>query len=121
MEIRYPTELVTFIIGTEPSKETFLVHKEHACYYSEVLDKAFNSQFIEGQTQTYTMKDEHPGAFRYLVQWLYQQKINNLITGISVAAELTEEGMICAVNRFALQTTDLLRLWILADFLQITR
>jgi hypothetical protein len=53
-----------------------MVHKEHACRYSPVLDKAFNSTFEEGQAQTYTMDDTTIGAFRMFVQWVYTQKLN---------------------------------------------
>ncbi|KAF4626618.1 hypothetical protein G7Y89_g11540 [Cudoniella acicularis] len=42
--------LVTFTISSGPKQETFTVHKEVACYHSPVLNAAFNSDFVEGQT-----------------------------------------------------------------------
>jgi hypothetical protein len=68
--------MVTFIIGKDPDQENFMVHKEHACRYSPVLDKAFNSTFKEGETQNYTMDDASVEAFRMFVQWIYSQKLN---------------------------------------------
>ncbi|KAE9381302.1 hypothetical protein N431DRAFT_457903 [Stipitochalara longipes BDJ] len=47
-----PSQMVTFVIGIGEGKETFVVHKEHACKYSPVLEKAFNSRFKEGQTKS---------------------------------------------------------------------
>lgn len=53
-----------------------MVHKEHACHHSPVLNAAFNSPMIEGQTQTYTFEDTSQEAVQYLVQWLYSQQIH---------------------------------------------
>lgn len=111
--------MVTFIVGIKPQQETFQVHKEHACHYSPVLDKAFNSLFLEGKTQTYIMPEEHPGAFRHFVQWLYTQKFNPLITESKVSSAKTAEEITTLVDRFAIQTTELLNLWILGQTLQI--
>jgi hypothetical protein len=52
----------------------FLVHKAIACHHSRMLDKAFNSPFIEGQTQTITIKDFYfPDAFGAVQSWMYMQ------------------------------------------------
>ena len=66
---------VTFLIGPEPNPAKFVVRREFACYHSKVLNTAFNSNFIEGQTQTYRLEDTTPGTFKLLVQWLYMQKL----------------------------------------------
>lgn len=63
------------MIGPGDNPEKFMVHKEVACYHSPVFDAAFNSEFIEGQTQAYRLDDTTPRAFRLLVQWLYGQKL----------------------------------------------
>jgi len=49
---------------------------EYACHYSPVLTAAFNSVFLEGQTQTYRFDDISPSAFRLLVKWLYSERID---------------------------------------------
>ncbi|TVY49272.1 hypothetical protein LCER1_G008549, partial [Lachnellula cervina] len=70
--------LVTFLIGPENEDvkpKTFIVHKEIVCYHSPVLNAAFNSGFVEGQTQTYKLDDVSEGVFKLLVQWLYSQKL----------------------------------------------
>lgn len=36
---------------------------------------AFNSKFIEGETQTYRLEDTNTGTFQLLVQWLYSQEL----------------------------------------------
>jgi hypothetical protein len=43
-----------------------------------VLDKAFNSEFKEGRTQTYEMEDTNPDTFRVFVQWLYSQNFTHI-------------------------------------------
>jgi hypothetical protein len=73
---RDPDAFVTFLIGSNENK--FIVHKEFACHYSPVLKAAFNSQFIEGQTQTYRLEDTTEGTFRLFVQWLYYQQLELL-------------------------------------------
>jgi hypothetical protein len=42
--------------------------------YSPVLRAAFNSTFIEGQSQTYTLEGCDK-AFQLIVQWMYRQSI----------------------------------------------
>ncbi|TVY71184.1 hypothetical protein LSUE1_G008211 [Lachnellula suecica] len=114
-----PNEMVTFVIGTEPHQETFQVHKEHACHYSPVLNKAFTSEFIEGSTKIYKMEEEYPEAFRHFVQWMYKQKINNLMSNNKVSSGKTEEETTRLVDEQNQQTTDLINLWLLADILNI--
>jgi hypothetical protein len=73
---RDPDAFVTFLIG--PDEKKFIVHKEFACNYSPILKAAFNSQFIEGQTQTYRLEDTTEGTVRLFVQWLYYQQLEIL-------------------------------------------
>jgi hypothetical protein len=49
---------------------------EFACHHSPVLKAAFNSSFIEGQTQTYRLEDMLPSAFRLLAKWFYSERID---------------------------------------------
>ncbi|KAG9241124.1 hypothetical protein BJ878DRAFT_545564 [Calycina marina] len=44
-----PTSMATFLISAHPGTP-FLIHKEVACYHSQVFDAVFNSNFIESQT-----------------------------------------------------------------------
>ncbi|TVY50182.1 hypothetical protein LCER1_G009004 [Lachnellula cervina] len=77
----HQSELVTFKIGKGDKIKAFIVHKEVACHYSPVLKAAFNSDFVEGQTQTYVLDDigEHGIAtFTLFVEWLYTQKLDLL-------------------------------------------
>ena len=68
--------MVKLVVG--PDKEEFVVHKEFACYHSPVLKAAFNSTFIEGQTQTYTLEEVIAPVARLLVNWLYTQQLDLL-------------------------------------------
>jgi len=97
-------EVVTLIAGKEDKK--FTVHKQFACFYSPVLKAAFNSGFIEGQTQEYTLEYSSTAAVNLLVEWLYRQEITlpNLNSG-------SEEG----IERGLRLTRHLAELWILAD------
>lgn len=64
---------MTFYIGKGENMKEFVIHKEFACHYSPVFKAAFNSGFIEDQTQTYQLADTNPQVFQLLVQWLYSQ------------------------------------------------
>ncbi|TVY89194.1 hypothetical protein LAWI1_G005964 [Lachnellula willkommii] len=64
---------VTFIVGKEAQK--FTVHKNLAEHYSPFFEKAFNSGFVEGQTQEMVLEDVEAGIFGYLVNWLYTKEI----------------------------------------------
>jgi hypothetical protein len=116
-------ELVTFHIGKGLLKKTFVVHKEVACLYSPVLKAAFNSQFIEGQTQTYTIDDTTKEVFQLLVQWFYGQKFEPFATkaeidSVSYLSRGLHWGNPVEINlhsRSVQYQTSLIGLWILAD------
>jgi len=93
---------VTFLIGHDEDK--FEIHKCFACYHSPVLDRAFASSFIEGQTQTYRLEDTTSAAFGIVTHWLYSQTLHYEV-GWSISDELLE----------------LANVWILADKLLIPR
>ncbi len=54
----------------------FVVHKDFSCYYSKMLEKAFNGHFIERQTQSITLEDfDYLAAFGAVQAWMYTQKL----------------------------------------------
>jgi hypothetical protein len=63
------------LIGEGDKPEKFTVHKEFACRV-KAFDSAFNSNFMEGQTQTYRIDDTSADAFRLFAQWLYGQDLD---------------------------------------------
>ncbi|KAF4634390.1 hypothetical protein G7Y89_g3724 [Cudoniella acicularis] len=65
--------LVTFLV--DPEGKEFKVHREFAVYHSPVLSAAFNSDLIEGQTQTYRLPEVSPGAFTLFVQFIYRGNV----------------------------------------------
>jgi hypothetical protein len=97
-----------------------------ACQHSPVLKAAFNSKFIEGETQTYRLKDTTEKPFRYLVQWFYAQRINFSIRLDDSLVSLTPGDTAGAVKELTelilywrIEHRTLFRLWILADKLLI--
>lgn len=106
---RSPEAIVTFLIGPGDSPKKFIVHKEHTCYHSPVLDAAFNGDFIEGQTQTYRVEDTSTGAFRLFVQWLYRQELD-LFQLRGSPVELDGNSDDCFTEDMALA-----ELWVRAD------
>jgi hypothetical protein len=83
----------------------FIVHKEFATHYSPVFEAAFNSEFYEGQTQTYRIFDTPESAVCLLVHWLYTQKVDLAQIEDSQVNMSASDLLIC--------------LWILADKLII--
>ncbi|TVY32519.1 hypothetical protein LSUB1_G007538 [Lachnellula subtilissima] len=61
------------VVGAAEQK--FTVHKNLAEHYSPFFTKAFNSAFIEGQTQEMVLEDVEAVIFGLVVNWLYTQKI----------------------------------------------
>ncbi|KAE9381305.1 hypothetical protein N431DRAFT_457906 [Stipitochalara longipes BDJ] len=138
-----PHEVVTFHIG--PELTPFIVHKEVACLHCPVFEAAFNSNFIEGQTQTYKIDDTTVEAFQYLVQWFYGQKFKSLVVSqtdikiylaliriiTSISTSQAEKDKAKAQlktmpdpkisHKFAVRCSSLCRVWVLADRLQIPR
>lgn len=109
--------MVTFFIGKEGSDEKFPVHKEFACHHSPVLSAAFNSNFMEGETQTYRLEDINPSTFRLLVQWLYHGKFDVFKQDDLECADDENDPEI--EKLWAAQDLDLVQLWIVADKLLI--
>jgi hypothetical protein len=67
-------DLVTFVVG--PEKKEFVVHKSFVCHASSILRAAFNSNFLEGQTQRYVLEDITEAAFYLFSEWVYTQNIH---------------------------------------------
>ena len=88
-------ELVTILVkDTLPFKE-FKVHKGFAIHYSPVLKSAFNSNFKEGQTQTYVLEHATEGAAQLLVEWIYTQKLD--LNGLKEEKDWIAQSM-CMAN-----------------------
>lgn len=65
---------LVFLIAKDESK--FTVHKAFACFYSPVLKAAFESEFIEGQTQTFRLSDYDADTVQLFVYWVYSQEVS---------------------------------------------
>ncbi|TVY34943.1 hypothetical protein LSUB1_G007431 [Lachnellula subtilissima] len=108
-----PTQVVTFKIG--PNLTEFVVHKEFACYYSPVLKAAFESEFIEGRTQTYTLDDTTEDAFRLLVQWLYSQRLTSELRDESSGKPYDGIDKQTQRKTIEAETKILVSLWVLVE------
>lgn len=91
--------MVTILVGAGDNPAKFVVHKDFVCHYSPVFRAAFNSVLIEGQTQTYHLKDDREKVVALLVEWIYTKDISSS----------NDRG----------GYDDLVKLWILADKLCI--
>ncbi|CZR51181.1 uncharacterized protein PAC_01056 [Phialocephala subalpina] len=70
--LKEPDAFVKFFIGKE--EKTFTVHREIACKVP-VFAKAFESEFIEGQMQTYRLDNVCENLFRLLMHFLYRDDL----------------------------------------------
>ncbi|CZT11072.1 uncharacterized protein RAG0_15340 [Rhynchosporium agropyri] len=95
-----PAALVTFLVGPEDDITKLVVHKEFACYHSTVLRAAFASDFVEGQTQTYRVKDTFP--------------VFQLIDDVDKGEESDH-----ALQSVTAEDMHLVELWVLADKLAV--
>lgn len=103
-------ELVTILVKDTLTSKKFKVHKEFAIYYSPVFKSAFNSNFKEGQTQTYELEDTTEGAVQLLVEGIYTQKLD-----LNVKLDLND----LEISRIEVRIMCLVNLWVLADKLLI--
>lgn len=67
------TDMVTIIINfINVPDETFVIHKAVACYHSRMFEAAFNGPFIEGQSQSITLKELPANwMFGVIQSWMY--------------------------------------------------
>lgn len=116
--------MVTIYVG--PERKAFRVHKEVACLYSPVLRAAFNSNFIEGQTQTYTLEGCDK-AFQLILQWMYGQLITPPATKEYFHLILAKDRSLRTTQDSEIQLKmlrypgELIAAWLVADYLQIPR
>ncbi|KAH6671126.1 hypothetical protein B0J14DRAFT_484605, partial [Halenospora varia] len=109
-----PNSLVTFFTGPNPEFHKFTIHKEVTCYHSPVLRAAFESDFIEGQTQAYRLEETTKGAFEMFSSWLYSEQVDAYQLKIGVVwpeLEYTPKR----------EDLDLVELWVLAEKLLVPK
>jgi hypothetical protein len=92
------------------------------------MNAAFNSQFIEGQTQTYIIDDTAPEVFQILIRWFYNQKLEHYATkaelgslrGLKVSPPVIINTLLIPLSKKRRKhQSSLIGLWILADRLCI--
>ena len=88
-----------------------MIHKEVVCFHSKVLDAAFNSNFIEGQTLNIPSRRHQPRS----VQAIYAVAL------LSKAGTLCSKGTPSVKNPGVVgkESRDLAMLWVLADKLEM--
>ncbi|KAH8591637.1 hypothetical protein B0O99DRAFT_493831, partial [Bisporella sp. PMI_857] len=83
-----PQPLVTFYVGPDGSKQTFVVHKNFATFYSPVLKNAFNLPCVEGETQSMNMENTDVDVFGKFVHWMYTKEFEGNVDSLSEAVAL---------------------------------
>lgn len=112
--------MVKLYAGNEPETEPFIVHKDWACKASPVLAAAFNSEFLEGQTQEYRldMSARDGDVVQLLVSWIYTHKLE--LEPLS-AAEVQQAPKAEQIRIRSRHSSYLAKLWVLADKLLMPR
>lgn len=87
-----------------------------ACFWSPVLKAAFNSNFVEGQTQKFRLQDTTERALMLLNDWLYTQNTN-----IVESQVWDRQRGIPEFNANSDQDNAMVELWVLAEKLIIPR
>jgi len=103
----FSSELVAITTGNGEEVKSFPIHKEFACHYSPIFNAAFNSNFFEGQNQSYHLEETDEETLQLLLQWLYSKQLS--------IPEMQKNGKRVPKDR----TKTLVHLWILADKLLI--
>ncbi|KAE9381286.1 hypothetical protein N431DRAFT_490688 [Stipitochalara longipes BDJ] len=109
--LKNPLQLVTLYAGSKSDSKSVVVHKDFACHYSPVFKAAFNSGFVEGQTQEYRVDEEDEEVIRLLVHWFYTQQLDILQTPEDSQGDKSEVA--------GKEELCLAKLWVLADKLII--
>ncbi|TVY89195.1 Kelch-like protein, partial [Lachnellula willkommii] len=91
------------VVGAAEQK--FIIHKDLICHHSPFFRSAFNSRFMEGETQAMTLEDVDPAMFGAVVNWLYTQKIEEM--------QQDEDGHVVAIREGRLVLLG--KLWMLGQ------
>jgi hypothetical protein len=67
IDVRDPQDIVGLFAGEDKGEKPLNIHKDVACWYSQVFKAAFNSRFKEGETQQYTLSDAARRTVRLLI------------------------------------------------------
>lgn len=97
----------------------FNIHKEFACAATPVFNAAFNSGFVEGKTQTNTIKDITTETFQFLSQWMHTNSLD--VTSLRPEIYTGQKARDDTLNDLtdSHEPYDLLCLWALAGRLLI--
>jgi len=104
MEIEY--SLLSSAILPETNYKLIYHSFQIACYHSPVMNAAFNSEFIEGQTKIYRLEDTTARAFQFFVQWLYSQKLH---------VQQLQDDWVNDSDKSSNENIALSELWVLAE------
>jgi hypothetical protein len=93
------------------SEEPFIVHEHLLVYHSEFFRAAFTGGFKESEDKVVKLRDTEPLIFECFVHWLYYQRLPSASSG-------DDETLVQswgATHRNAILTTNLIKMYILAD------
>lgn len=69
-------DMVKIIVGSGSGQKTFNIHKDLICEKVKYFDKMLNRSFLKAGTKIVTFPEDHAGAFRGFVTWLYTDSIS---------------------------------------------
>ncbi|KAL9032777.1 MAG: hypothetical protein Q9180_006312, partial [Flavoplaca navasiana] len=69
------TQLVTVDVGSDEGAESWTIHKRLLAHHSPFFAAAFNGNFAESATNTVSLIEDDPDAFKLFVQWLYSGEL----------------------------------------------
>ncbi|PVH87828.1 hypothetical protein DL98DRAFT_581064 [Cadophora sp. DSE1049] len=107
--------MVTFVVGPESTKQSFVVHKNAACAHSPFFKAAFESKMLEGTTQTMRLDDVDEKTFGMLVHYLYTSQLETSLYIINDPRELKEAGLPYDPNLLDYDLVQLVKLWKLGE------
>ncbi|KAG4420256.1 hypothetical protein IFR04_006634 [Cadophora malorum] len=68
-------DIVTFEVGTGPTRTKFTIHKKALCRKAPHFDEVFNGGSLEARTQISVLDEDDPKAFALFVSWIYNNPV----------------------------------------------
>ncbi|KAG9242334.1 hypothetical protein BJ878DRAFT_482108 [Calycina marina] len=68
-------EAVDITVGSGDHARKYHIHKSILCEHSDFFQKMFNSNLLEGITNTATLPEDDPNTFEVFVGWIYRGTI----------------------------------------------
>jgi hypothetical protein len=108
---RTPQKIVYVKVGKDQQK--FGLHKDYLCFHSPYFRAAFDGNFDEATTGEVILDTTDPAVCGLFVEWLYTKDITLVISEDEALSRRESH------RKEKPETTQLVRLWLLAEYLQV--